>query len=128
MNAAILAREKLISRAATILVKRLSQNEEFKQFMERFHSDRLPVEVEEIVKSQIESLKRQAELTGGVEERALLDLITPDAGVRSEVRLQDYVNANVSEELREILSQIEATTQLDPQIPLSFFYTIFLGP
>ena len=103
---------RLVHRGATILVKHLSRNEEFKQFVEKFHPNLSPTEVEALVKSEMEHLSRRIELNGTDDQKALLDLMRSDVDVRQENYWENYLSdridtANMSEDLKEILSEFQ---------------------
>ena len=117
---------RLINHGGIILIKHLSRNEEFRQFLERFHNKRLPAEAEALIKSEIEYLEKRIKLIGTEDQESLLDLIRSDVDALQEnyeKYLSDMIaNANVSEDLKELLSEIHAMED-----PL-FDPTIFTGP
>lgn len=113
---------RLVHRGAIILSKHLSRNEEFKQFVEKFHPNLLPTEVEALVKSEMERLSRRIELNGTEDKKSLLDLMRSDVDVRQENYWENYLSdridtANVSEDLKEILSEFQEIEAFSSNLP-----------
>ena len=118
----------LAHRGAIILSKHLWRNEEFKRFVEKFHPNLSPTEVEALVKSEMDHLQKLIELNGTEEQKFLLDLMRSDIDARQANYWQNYLsdqinkanlsedlsdqidnayNAYLSEDLKEILSEFQ---------------------
>jgi hypothetical protein len=112
--------EKLILRAALIVSKHLSRSEHFKEFVRKFHSNPLPTQVEEILKTEIDGYSQNNALPESIVE--LREALFVPNGHDPNVLVENYLSqlrANQSPELRELLSQIEMELDFVLDAPIS---------
>ena len=115
--------ERLLLRASLVVSKHVSRSEHFKEFVRKFHSNPLPTEAEELLRSEIDGYSENNPLSERI--IALRQSLLTRNGEVPDVLADNYLSylrADQPLELRVLLSEIGMESDFLLDVPISMVF------